>query len=108
MAATPKRLVHWAVEYSKSPIGSPQSDTSSTQGDSTSTLQYVNAQLCAHGFATSPGLSLDGLPNAASEKVVKCLFAMLGQRIVRGTFSPLGRILSSYAGRHEPDGGAND
>ncbi|KAI0036208.1 Afadin and alpha-actinin-binding-domain-containing protein [Vararia minispora EC-137] len=81
MAQTPKKLVHWAVEYSKSPLASPASDASSAHGDSTSTLQYVNGQLCAHGFATSPGISLDGLSSASSEKVVKCLFAMLSQRM---------------------------
>jgi hypothetical protein len=51
--------------------------------EATSTLQYVNSQLVAHGFARSPGLALDGLGNADSERVVKCLLSMLGQRIVR-------------------------
>lgn len=53
----------------------------------TSTLEYINSQLVAHGFACSPGLSLDGLANDDSERVVKCLLAMLSQRIVSHVLS---------------------
>ncbi|KAI0318772.1 Afadin and alpha-actinin-binding-domain-containing protein [Amylostereum chailletii] len=82
MTETPKKLVHWALQYSNSPVGSPFSEASSTDSvTSTSTLQYVNSQLVAHGFSLSPGLSLDGLSNGDSEKVVRCLFAMLSQRM---------------------------
>ncbi|KAF8506403.1 Afadin and alpha-actinin-binding-domain-containing protein, partial [Hysterangium stoloniferum] len=49
--------------------------------EQTSTLQYVNSQLVAHGFARSPGLLLDGLPVEEGEKVIKCLMGMLSQRI---------------------------
>ncbi len=84
MEKTPKRLVHWALEYSNSPFGSPTSEASSSESvNSSSTLQYVNSQLVAHGFAQSPGLALDGLSNSDSEKVVKCLMGMLSQRRVR-------------------------
>lgn len=50
--------------------------------EATSTLQYVNSQLVAHGFAHSPGLTLDGLGNADGKRVVRCLLAMLDQRVV--------------------------
>ncbi|KAA1470163.1 hypothetical protein DENSPDRAFT_928667 [Dentipellis sp. KUC8613] len=82
MEKTPKRLVHWALEYSNSSFASPISEASSSESvNSSSTLQYVNSQLVAHGFAQSPGLVLDGLSNSDSEKVVKCLMGMLSQRM---------------------------
>ncbi|GJJ11564.1 hypothetical protein Clacol_005798 [Clathrus columnatus] len=46
-----------------------------------STLQYVNAQLVAHGFARSPGISIDGISNEDGQKLVKCIMAMLSQRV---------------------------
>jgi len=54
--------------------------------EQTSTLQYVNSQLVSHGFARAPGLSLDGLSHADTERVVKCLLGMLSQRIVSRLF----------------------
>ncbi|KAJ7251347.1 Afadin and alpha-actinin-binding-domain-containing protein [Mycena rebaudengoi] len=78
MAATPKKGVHWGVEDPS--FGSPFSDTSSAML-STSSLDYINSQLVAHGFAPSPGLSLDGLANSNLERVVKCLLGMLSQRV---------------------------
>ncbi|THH17444.1 hypothetical protein EW146_g3361 [Bondarzewia mesenterica] len=81
MDQTPAKLVHWNLEFSNSPQ-SPFSDAPSTDSvTSTSTLQYVNSQLISHGYTHSPGLSLDGLSNKDSEKVVKCLFSMLSQRM---------------------------
>ena len=82
MACTPKKLVHWSgeneiAEYS---YGSPGSDVSSV--NATSTLQYVNSQLAAHGFSKPPGLSLEGTSREDEEKCVKCLLAMLSQRMV--------------------------
>lgn len=86
-----KKLVHWALET----IGSPSlsslklpahqeedSTTESTEENNTATLQYVNSQLIAHGFTHGPGLSLDGAGKDDAEKVLKCLVAMLGQRMV--------------------------
>lgn len=81
MAATPKKLVHWALDMSFSGFGSPFSDASS-ESNSTSSLQYINSQLIAHGFTHSPGLSLDGLSKDDSDRVVKCLLGMLTQRVV--------------------------
>lgn len=46
-----------------------------------SSLEYINSQLVAHGFAPSPGLVLDGISNTDQDRVVKCLFGMLNQRI---------------------------
>jgi hypothetical protein len=80
MAETPKKLVHWAIDDSVSQFGSPFSDESSMA--STSSLQYVNSQLLAHGFTSGSGLCLDGVSNADSERVVKCLLGMLSQRVV--------------------------
>ncbi|PFH50294.1 hypothetical protein AMATHDRAFT_4112 [Amanita thiersii Skay4041] len=79
MAAINKKSVHWGANDSISDTGEPS--FSSTVSDTTSgTFEYLNAQLVAHGFAPSPGLSLDGLSNPAAERVVKCLLDLLGQR----------------------------
>ncbi|KIJ65501.1 hypothetical protein HYDPIDRAFT_174941 [Hydnomerulius pinastri MD-312] len=76
------RNVRWALDVSVSEFGSPFSDASSSSSfASTSTLQYINSQLIAHGFTTSPGISLDGISNDDSEHVAKCLLAMLSQRV---------------------------
>ncbi|PSR73506.1 hypothetical protein PHLCEN_2v10647 [Hermanssonia centrifuga] len=82
MAATPKKLVHWALDMSASPFASSFSEASSSSaGDSTSSLQYINSQLIAHGFTHNPGLNLEGTSREDAAKVVKCLLAMLGQRV---------------------------
>ena len=52
----------------------------------TSSLQYLNAQLVAHGFAHSPGVSLDGLSTPNTESVVKVLLSLMNQRVVRFLF----------------------
>ncbi|KAI0954591.1 hypothetical protein AcW1_006435 [Taiwanofungus camphoratus] len=80
MASTPHKLVHWALDVSMSDFGSPFSAATS-ESSSTSSLQYINSQLIAHGFAQSPGLSLEGLAKDDADKVVKCLLGMLSQRI---------------------------
>ena len=82
MAATPKKLVHWALDLAKSPsVGSPGSEDSSTDSCSSS-LPYINSQLIAHGYTHQPGISLDGTSKEDAERVVKCLLSMLSQRIV--------------------------
>ncbi|GAW08195.1 protein [Lentinula edodes] len=47
----------------------------------TSSLQYVNSQLVAHGFTTSSGLSLDGLSKGEIDRAVKCFLDLLAQRV---------------------------
>ncbi|KAH9893346.1 Afadin and alpha-actinin-binding-domain-containing protein [Cubamyces lactineus] len=80
--ATPKKIVHWALNASLSDLGSPFSDTGSSDScTSTSSLQYINSQLIAHGFTHGSGLSLDGLAKEDADKVVKCILGMLSQRI---------------------------
>lgn len=74
--------MHWAMEASLSDFGSPFSEGSSSDTDSASSLQYINSQLIAHGFTYKPGLSLDGTNKEDADRVVKCLLAMLSQRIV--------------------------
>ena len=54
-AQTPTKGVHWGVEPN---FYSPSTDASS-EILSTSSLEYINSQLVAHGFAPAPGLSLD-------------------------------------------------
>ena len=76
------RNVRWNLEDPASALNSPASNTS-TEFVSTSSLQYINSQLIAHGFTAPPGLSLDGVASADMEKAVKCLLAMLSQRVVR-------------------------
>ncbi|KAH6915778.1 Afadin and alpha-actinin-binding-domain-containing protein [Coprinopsis sp. MPI-PUGE-AT-0042] len=83
-AATPKRAVHWDTNYpSPSEFGSPSlgDDDSTASSFAPSTLEYVNSQLIAHGFAPAPGLCLDGASARDSERVVKCLLSLLGQRM---------------------------
>lgn len=84
-AATPKRTVHWDTNYpSPSEFGSPSlgDDDSTASSFAPSTLEYVNSQLIAHGFAPAPGLCLDGASVKDSERVVKCLLSLLSQRMV--------------------------
>lgn len=76
--ATPKKLVNWALDVSFSPF----SEATSSDSIATSSLDYINAQLLAHGFSRDKGLSLDGLAKNDSDKVIKCLLGMLSQRIV--------------------------
>jgi hypothetical protein len=59
---------------------------------SSSSLQYVNSQLVAHGYIQHPGLSLDGLSNTDTECLVKCLLALLSQRIV-SCYRSLARLI---------------
>lgn len=95
MAATPRKLVHWALDMSMSQFGSPFSEGSSgsTELSSGSTLQYINSQLVAHGFTTAVGISLEGLSDVDTEKVIKVILSMLGQRVVRckATWIPVPR-----------------
>ncbi|KAF8216749.1 Afadin and alpha-actinin-binding-domain-containing protein [Mycena galopus ATCC 62051] len=77
-AQTPKKGVRWGLEDPS--FGSPFSDASSAV-NSTSSLDFINSQLVAHGFAPAPGLSLDGIGNPDLERVVKCLLGMLSQRV---------------------------
>ena len=82
-AVTPKKLVHWALDASLSDLASPFSEAPSSQScSSTSSLQYVNSQLIAHGFVHDEGLSLEGLGKQDVDRVVKCLLGMLSQRVV--------------------------
>lgn len=73
--------VHWALDVSVSGFDLTF-DTTSSSCTSTSTFQYINSQLVAHGFTTSPGISLEGVSNENMERVTKCLLAMLSQRVV--------------------------
>ena len=58
-------------------------DGSSSEMGYTSSLQYLNAQLVAHGFAHNPGISLDGLSTSNMESAVKVLLSLMNQRVVR-------------------------
>ncbi|KAM6497284.1 hypothetical protein JOM56_007757 [Amanita muscaria] len=78
--ATPKKSVHWGTDNSFSDTASSPSFSSTTSDHSSSTFEYLNSQLIAHGFAPPPGLSLDGVSNANAERIAKCLLELLGQR----------------------------
>ena len=58
-------------------------DGNASEMSYTSSLQYANSQLIAHGFAHSPGISLDGLSTADMEGAVKVLLSLMNQRVVR-------------------------
>jgi hypothetical protein len=93
--------VHWDTKnLSPSFLHSPTLDGSTESYISTSSLEYLNSQLVAHGYAPSPGLSLDGLSGTDSDRVVKCLLGMLSQRMVRRTFIQPFISSSSFAGRY--------
>lgn len=95
-----KKLVHWALETLGSPSlaslklpGNPEDDSTtdseSSEESNSATLQYVNSQLLAHGFAHNSGISLEGTSKEDAEKVLKCLVSMLGQRMVSSSiFTP--------------------
>ncbi|KJA23480.1 hypothetical protein HYPSUDRAFT_137499 [Hypholoma sublateritium FD-334 SS-4] len=82
--ATPtlKKLVHWDTNSpSLSNIGSPfLNGTYDSSVDATSSFDFINSQLMAHGYIASPGLSLAGISNENSVRLAKCLLAMLSQR----------------------------
>ncbi|KAJ2929683.1 hypothetical protein H1R20_g7423, partial [Candolleomyces eurysporus] len=81
MAATPKKGVHWNFDdISFSELNSP-SGSSTDSFVSTSSFEYANAQLIAHGFVQAPGLCLEGISAKDSENVVKCLLNLLSQRV---------------------------
>jgi hypothetical protein len=61
----------------------PETDGNSSEMSHTSSLQYLNSQLVAHGFAHNPGISLDGLSTTNTESVVKVLLSLMNQRVVR-------------------------
>lgn len=84
MSSTPpKRTVQWGQTDILNTLGSPYSDTNSSEtGSPSSTLQYLNSQLVAHGYVSPPGISIVGLTNEDSEKLIKCLMNLLGQRMV--------------------------
>ena len=58
-------------------------DGNSSEMSHTSSMQYLNSQLIAHGFAHNPGISLDGLSTSNVDSVVKVLLSLMNQRVVR-------------------------
>ncbi|KAF9072091.1 Afadin and alpha-actinin-binding-domain-containing protein [Rhodocollybia butyracea] len=78
MATPAHKAVHW---NSDSDVGSPSSQFSDDSIVSTSSLQYVNSQLITHGFASTPGISLEGLSKGDMDRTVKCLLGLLAQRV---------------------------
>lgn len=90
MAHTPKKSVHWKMASpSLSVLDSPYFDMSDESSmDSMSSLDFINSQLVAHGFVDSPGLSLGGMEKDDSTRLVKCMLALLGQRVVGAVHKP--------------------
>ncbi|OCB87664.1 hypothetical protein A7U60_g5190 [Sanghuangporus baumii] len=83
MASTPYKSVQWSNkdEVNEFVYGSPYSEASSTDSiNASSTLQYINSQLVAHGFTRSSGVSFEGLSKEDSDKLSKCMLGMLSQR----------------------------
>jgi hypothetical protein len=82
MAARPKG-VQFALDdnITISDISAGDTTTDSAQG-AQGTLQYINAQLLAHGFIYGSVLSLDGLGRDDEARVAKCLLGMLSARVV--------------------------
>ena len=108
---TPKKLVRWDVNnVSISDFASPSLQNGSMESImlSTSSLEFINSQLVAHGFTTNPGLSLDGTSAVDAQRVVKCLLSMLGQRVVSELCSATDHFQYLCIGRHGADGRANN
>ena len=104
--ASAKKGVHWNFDdVSLSELEGPSDASQSFV--STSSLEYVNSQLIAHGFVDSPGLCLDGLANKDSERVLKCFLSLLGQRMVSSHSTPSLTAPNPEAGGYVPDR-AND
>ena len=84
MATTPvtTRNVQWENEVSELSFASPLRDVSAQS------IQYVNAQLVAHGFTHGAGIRLDALSGKDQQVALKCLVNMLGQRVVRHCLQP--------------------
>lgn len=82
MPVTPRK-VHWDLDGPSSILNSPFfNNTYDSSVVSSSSLEFINSQLVAHGFVPSPGLSLEGISNDDSARVVKCLLGLLSQRMV--------------------------
>ncbi|KAJ4470472.1 Afadin and alpha-actinin-binding-domain-containing protein [Lentinula aciculospora] len=82
MATPACKNVHWNSESpGYSDLSSPSSQISEDSFVSISSLQYVNSQLVAHGFASAPGVFLDGLSKGDTDKAVKCFLGLLAQRV---------------------------
>jgi hypothetical protein len=80
-----RKGVHFDLDDSLD-LGLPSLDADSSVADTAAAnMHFINAQLLAHGFAHSGGLSVDGLAVQDMEKLAKCLISMLGQRTVRGS-----------------------
>lgn len=84
MAVTPfaARALHFQ-DISMSSIGSP---LSAAAPDS---LDFLNSQLVAHGFAHGNGLNLTDMRGRDQQQLLKCLSNMLGQRVVSLHVTPL-------------------
>ncbi|KIY44945.1 hypothetical protein FISHEDRAFT_76977 [Fistulina hepatica ATCC 64428] len=81
MCSTPKTVQQQTLDILDfSGFDSPSSNASS-EFSSTSSLNYINSQLVAHGFSSPPGICLDGIAKADLERVIKCLLSMLSQRM---------------------------
>ncbi|KAE9394655.1 hypothetical protein BT96DRAFT_1047208 [Gymnopus androsaceus JB14] len=82
MATPAHKIVHWnSASPGYSDIESPSCQFSDDSIISTSSLQYVNSQLVAHGFAPAPGIDLEGLSKGDMDRAVKCLLDLLSQRM---------------------------
>ncbi|KAF9038556.1 Afadin and alpha-actinin-binding-domain-containing protein [Panaeolus papilionaceus] len=83
MSTTPTKKVHWQNKDSPySDFGSPFFEQESEASViSPTSVEYINNQLLAHGFVSPPGISLDGISPDASTRVIKCMLALLSQRM---------------------------
>ncbi|KAG6829065.1 hypothetical protein H0H92_005839 [Tricholoma furcatifolium] len=68
-------------KYDLPALSSPLIDDCSSVIDSVSSIDYINAQLVAHGFISPPGIILDGISKPHLDGIVKCLLGMLSQRV---------------------------
>lgn len=106
-AQTPSRKhVRWVFDTASPAISSAPSSPASN----TSSLAFINSQLVAHGFSRPGAIeSLEKLGYDDQEGVVKCVLALLNQRIVSSDV--LSQLLIPInhvgAGRHVSGGGSH-
>ncbi|KAF8645051.1 hypothetical protein AX16_008109, partial [Volvariella volvacea WC 439] len=84
MAGTLRKSVHWELNTPRTSDDSSNDSLSigsADSGPSSSSLDFINSQLVAHGFAASPGLCLDGISGENHDRLIKCLLGLLTQRM---------------------------
>ncbi|KAL7414822.1 Afadin and alpha-actinin-binding-domain-containing protein [Mrakia frigida] len=74
------KFQQYSFSISNSPFGASAGSPNTTIESPISSLLYINSQLIAHGY-TRKGINLSELRPKDQDNVLRCLFAMLQQRV---------------------------